>query len=118
MSQTAPRGRCRVRGTGTRMADEKVTIIGMGLIGGSMGLALKQAKLPNLRIVGHDLEGDAMKNALKRGAVDSTEQHLEGAVENARLIILAVPPLAVRVLLEDLGELAPEGSIVTDVSST
>ncbi|MHB8574165.1 MAG: prephenate dehydrogenase [Dehalococcoidia bacterium] len=100
------------------MADEKVTIIGMGLIGGSMGLALKQAKLPNLRVVGHDLEGDAMKSALKRGAVDSIEQHLEGAVENARLIILAVPPLAVRVLLEDLGELAPAGCIITDVAST
>src|SRR5437588_1040348 len=83
-----------------------------------MGLALRRAKLPNVRVVGHDLEGDAMKNALKRGAVDSTEQHLEGAVEDARMIVLAVPPLAVKVLLEDLGELAPEGCIITDVSST
>jgi prephenate dehydrogenase len=99
-------------------AEEKVTIIGLGLMGASIGLALKAAKLPNLRIVGHDLEGDAMKTAEKRGAVDSTERHLEGAVEGARMIILAPPPLAIRPLFEDLAELAPQGCIITDVSST
>ncbi|HLZ72221.1 MAG TPA: prephenate dehydrogenase/arogenate dehydrogenase family protein [Dehalococcoidia bacterium] len=100
------------------MAVEKITIIGLGLVGGSIGLALKAAKLPNLRVVGHDLEADAMKEALRRGAVDSSERHLEGAVQDARLIIIATPPLAVRPILEDLAELAPEGCIVTDVAST
>lgn len=103
---------------GRQMAVEKVTIIGLGLVGGSIGLALKAAKLPNLQVVGHDLEGDAMKAALKLGAVDRTEQHLEGAAEGARLIIIATPPLAVRPLFEDLAELAPDGCIITDVSST
>jgi len=100
------------------MAVEKVTIIGTGLIGSSIGLALKAAKLPNVQIVGHDIEPDAAKAAQKRGAVDSVQSHLEGAVADARLIILATPPLAIRPLLEDLAELAPEGSIITDVSST
>jgi prephenate dehydrogenase len=100
------------------MAVEKVTIIGLGLVGGSIGLALKAAKLPNLQVVGHDLEGDAMKTAQKMGAVDSTERHLEGAVANARMVILAPPPLAVRPLFEDLAELAEDGCIITDVSST
>ena len=100
------------------MAEEKVTIIGLGLIGGSIGLALKAAALPNLLVVGHDLEGDAMKNALKRGAVDKTESTLEGAVDGARLVIIAAPPLAVRLLLDDISDLLSDGAIVTDVSST
>lgn len=100
------------------MAAEKVTIIGLGLIGGSIGLALKAAKLPNLQVVGHDLEGDAMKSAQKLGAVDTTARDLEGALDGARMVILAVPPLAVRVLLEDMADLLPEGAIVTDVAST
>jgi prephenate dehydrogenase len=100
------------------MADEKVTILGLGLIGGSIGLALKAANLPNLVVVGHDLEGDAMKNALKRGAVDKTESTLEGAVDGARMVILAAPPLAVRLLLDDISDLLADGAIVTDVSST
>jgi len=100
------------------MAVEKITIIGLGLVGGSIGLALKAAKLPNVHVVGHDLESDAMKTAQKVGAVDATERHLEGAVASARMIILAAPPLAIRLLLEDLAELAPEGSIITDVGST
>jgi prephenate dehydrogenase len=99
-------------------ATEKITIIGLGLVGGSIGLALKAAKLPNVLVVGHDLEPDAMRAALKLGAVDTTVSHLEGAVEGARMIILATPPLAVRPLLEDLADLAPVGSIITDVSST
>ncbi len=97
---------------------EKITIIGLGLVGGSIGLALKAAKLPGVQVVGHDLEPDAMKAAQKLGAVDMTVAHLEGAVEDARMIILATPPLAVRPLLEDLADLAPAGSIITDVSST
>jgi prephenate dehydrogenase len=52
------------------------------------------------------------------GAVDRTERYLEGAVENAGMVILAAPPLAVRLLLEDLAELAPVGCVITDVSST
>ncbi len=100
------------------MAVEKITIIGLGLVGGSIGLALKAAKLPNLQVVGHDLEAEAMKEAQRRGAVDSTERHLEGAVQDARLIIIATPPLAVRPILEDLAELAPDGCIITDVAST
>lgn len=100
------------------MAGEKITIIGLGLIGGSIGLALKAANLPNLTIVGHDLEGGAMRDALKRGAVDRVEETLEGAVEGARMVILAVPPLAVRLLLEDMADLLPEEAIVTDVAST
>ena len=100
------------------MAEEKITIIGLGLIGGSIGLALKAANLPNVLVVGHDLDGDAMKNALKLRAVDKTESTLEGAVDGARLVILAAPPLAVRLLLDDISDLLPEGALVTDVSST
>lgn len=100
------------------MAEEKVTIIGLGLIGGSMGLALKAANLPNLTVVGHDLESAAMKTALKRGAVDKTEDTLDDAVAGARMVVLAAPPLAVRLLLDDISDLVPEHCVVTDVSST
>jgi prephenate dehydrogenase len=102
----------------SKMAGQKVTIIGTGLIGSSIGLAIKAAKLANVHIVGHDLEIEAMKAAQKIGAIDAFEEHLEGAVEQAKMIILAAPPLSIHPLLEDLAELAPDGCIITDVSST
>ncbi len=97
---------------------EQVTIIGTGLIGGSIGLALKGAKLPNLEVIGHDLESSVMGEARRAGAIDRAAPNLAEAVRGAKMVIVAVPPLALRQVFEEMAPHLPEGVIVTDTAST
>ncbi len=99
------------------MARPRLTIIGLGRIGGSIGLAVKKAN-PGIEIIGHDKESKVAGLAQKRGAVDKTEWNLLNAVDGAGLIVLALPVGGVRDALKVLsGELAG-GVIVTDTAST
>ncbi len=99
------------------MAKPRITIVGLGLIGGSMGLALKKANA-NLEIIGHDKDSRAAQLAQKRGAVDKTEWNLLNACDGASLIVLALPLGAVRDTLKVLGNEIPPGVIVTDTATT
>lgn len=99
------------------MAKSRITIIGLGLIGGSMGLALKKAKL-DVEVVGHDKNSSTAGRALKRGAVDKTEWNLHSACAGAGLIILAVPLIGVKETLAALKDSLPPGAIVTDTATT
>ena len=93
-------------------ASAQVTIVGLGLIGTALGLALKASGTLNLRIVGHDKEPDASSFALKARAVDRTEWHLIRAVEKADLVVLAVPLAAMRGLFEAIGPVLKPGCVV------
>lgn len=95
----------------------KITIIGLGLIGGSLGLALKRARVDAI-IVGHDLNFESANKAKRRGAIDQAEWNLPRAVEGADLVILAVPVGAVKTLLSQIADHLKTGCVVTDVSST
>jgi prephenate dehydrogenase len=97
---------------------ERVAIIGTGLIGGSIGLALKAAKLPELEVIGFDSERDAIMEARKIGAVDRGAPSPGHAVENAKMVIIAVPPLAVGRVMQEISESLVEGAVVTDTAST
>jgi prephenate dehydrogenase len=97
---------------------ERVTIIGTGLIGGSIGLALKAAKLPDLELIGYDIESAAMGDARKMGAIDRGAPDLPEAVKGAKLVIVATPPLAVRQVFEIIAPHLLEGAIITDTAST
>jgi prephenate dehydrogenase len=99
-------------------AVERVTIIGTGLIGGSIGLALKAAKLPNLEVVGFDSDRGTMGDARKAGAIDRGAAGAADAVRGAKMVIVAVPPLAVRQVFEEIAPHLIEGAIVTDTAST
>lgn len=79
------------------MATPKITIIGLGTTGASMGLALQKEE-GNFTIVGHDRDPDAAREASRVGAVQRTEWNLHNACDEADLVILAVP-------LNELGEL-------------
>ncbi len=68
----------------------RVTIVGLGLIGASIGMALRQAEVTSA-IVGHDRNRDASAQAKKNEAVDRTDWNLISACEEADLIILATP---------------------------
>jgi prephenate dehydrogenase len=94
----------------------RITIVGTGLIGASLGLALKKAKL-GYEIVGHDKSSTAASKAKKLGAVDKTEWNLINAVEGAGLVILAVPVSAIKPTLEAIAPYLSEGTVVTDTAS-
>jgi prephenate dehydrogenase len=96
---------------------EKIAIIGVGLVGGSLGLALKQAKL-DAEIVGHDKNSSNAALAKKNGALDKTEWNLHSAVDGAGLVILAMPVMAIKSTLETIAPTLRQGPIVTDTASS
>ncbi len=97
---------------------ERVTIIGTGLIGGSIGLALRAGKSAGIELVGYDEDRGAMGEARKMGAIDRGAPDLKEAVAGARLVIIAVPPLAARQVLEQIAPLLSPGTVITDTAST
>ena len=96
----------------------RITIIGLGLIGGSIGLALKQAKPEETEIVGYTRSSETAIKALKRGAVDKMEDNLVSAVDKADIVILATPPMTMKEILEQIGPHLSPSCIVTDTAST
>jgi prephenate dehydrogenase len=97
---------------------KRITIIGLGLIGGSLGLALKAAGLPEVEIVGHNRHRDVANKARKIGAIDRAEHNLPRAVERASVVVIATSVLAVREIMQQIAPDLPDGCTVTDVSST
>ena len=97
---------------------ERITIVGLGLIGGSLGLALKAARLKNVEIVGHDRDAEVTARARKRGAIDQAEWNLISAVRTADMLIIATPVQAVREVFTQVAQHLPEGCVVTDTAST
>src|SRR5260370_7935812 len=95
----------------------RVAIIGLGLIGGSIGLALRNAKSAQ-QITGYDLGKGVTDRARRIGAIDQPYNALADAVRGAELIILATPVGAMHSLLQNITTVASPGSIVTDVAST
>lgn len=94
-----------------------VTVIGVGLLGGSLGLALK-ARCPSVRIYGVGRRQASLDEALARGAID--EAHLEPAepVRDSDLVVLATPVGAFEQHLRSIAPVLSDESVVTDVGST
>jgi len=97
---------------------KRVTIIGTGLIGGSLGMALRAARLPGLEVVGHDRDRGCATQAEKAGAIDRAEHNLPRAVSGAGMVIIAVPVLTVREVMQQIAPDLAEGAVVTDTTST
>ncbi|HEY5640367.1 MAG TPA: prephenate dehydrogenase/arogenate dehydrogenase family protein [Dehalococcoidia bacterium] len=96
----------------------RVAIIGLGLVGSSIGLRLRAAELPGLEIVGSDIDGSRERAAKKSGAIDRGEHDLAKAVRDARLVIIAVPIAALRDVFTAIAPHLAEGAVVTDTAST
>ena len=108
-----------MRSSGRWGLPTKIAIIGLGLIGASMGMALKRSKgIAGLKITGHDREPGSARVASKKGAVDSTERSLPATVHNADLVIIATPVMAAKEVMEIIAPHLQEGCIVTDTAST
>ena len=98
------------------MSKPRITIVGLGLIGGSIGLALRQAG-NDYEVVGHDREHAVAGQARKLGAVSKTEWNLISACEQADLIIIATPVVAIKETLTAIAPYLKPGCLVTDTGS-
>ena len=97
------------------MADFTISIVGLGVTGTSLGLALKQAS-KEVRVVGHDREPAAASAAHKAGAVDRTDWNLINACREASIVILALPLGAIRDTMAAIAPDLAEGCLVTDTA--
>jgi prephenate dehydrogenase len=98
------------------MAIRQITIIGNGLIGGSLALALRKKKFAG-RIVGCDREA-TLERARNRGAIDEGMSNPGDAVRGSQVVVLATPVLAIVDLIERVGSVLPAKALLTDVGST
>ncbi|HZS79697.1 MAG TPA: prephenate dehydrogenase/arogenate dehydrogenase family protein [Ktedonobacteraceae bacterium] len=96
---------------------KRVAIIGLGLIGGSIGLALHNARAAQ-QVAGFDAGKGVAERARKSGAIDQPCSTLAEAVRGAELVILATPVGAMRQLLQQLAGTVAPGTVITDVAST
>jgi len=95
---------------------KKITIIGVGLIGGSLGLALKERK-PNFKIIGIDKQ-EIIERAITRGAIDEGTVNLEEGIEEADIVIIATPVKTILNILTQINPFLKKGCLVTDTGST
>lgn len=94
-----------------------VAIVGVGLIGGSLGLAIKR-RYPNIEVIGVDRTERIVKSAQARGAIDTGSTDLSQGVGRADVIFVATPVRIIAELLPTLGPLIRPDALVTDVGST
>jgi prephenate dehydrogenase len=96
----------------------RIAIIGLGLIGGSIGLALKQANWRRAEVTGYARRRKTASLARKSGAIDRIELDLRKAVKSADIIIVATPVLVIKDVFAQIAPELSDGSIVTDTAST
>lgn len=94
---------------------KRITIVGVGLIGGSLGLAIKK-RFPTAHVAGVDRKG-VLRRALKRGAIDRSETDLGRAVRGADLVLLAAPLSAILHQLPIVARNCRRDAVVSDVGS-
>jgi prephenate dehydrogenase len=95
---------------------KRISIVGLGLIGGSWALALKELGYSAHR-VGFDVP-EVLKQAVESGAVHEAAQDIGEAVRNADLVILATPVGKILEWLPRLKSFVPSHALITDVGST
>ena len=94
-----------------------IAIVGTGLIGPSLALAIKQSNL-QVDVVGTDYDQSARSGAQKSGAFKKVESNLSNAIRGADVVIYATPVLAMREMMEASVNDFEEGCVVTDVGSS
>lgn len=94
----------------------RITIVGLGTVGGAIGLALRQAEAASL-IVGHDRDRLVGNEAKNLGAVDRVHWNLISACEDADLVILAIPLDGIQDTLAAIGPTLRPGCVVMDTAA-
>jgi len=96
---------------------QRVTIVGVGLIGGSLGLAMRRRGLAG-RIVGVGHRQTSLDAARRRGAVDEATLDVARGVAGADLVVLATPVSLIVPLAEAARDALRAGAVLIDVGST
>ena len=99
------------------MSIQNVAIIGLGLLGGSIGLAIKE-RAPEIATTGFDASDTVRERARKRGLVSHVADTAGEAVSNADLVILCVPVGAMGEAAASLADALPSNAIISDVGSS
>ncbi len=94
---------------------ESVAIVGMGLMGGSLGLALRAR---GVAVHGYARRPESRAQALAGGFVDTVHESAAAAVAGADLVVLCTPVLTMPALVREIRDALKPGCIVTDVGST
>ncbi|MEP3588513.1 MAG: bifunctional prephenate dehydrogenase/3-phosphoshikimate 1-carboxyvinyltransferase [Marinobacter sp.] len=107
---------------GTKVVDsapafQRVAIIGLGLIGGSLASAIRKHQLADC-VVGFDQRADELALGVELGVIDQAASSLQAAVEGSDLVVLAVPVRATRSVLEQIKPWLSNDAVLTDVGST
>jgi cyclohexadieny/prephenate dehydrogenase len=98
------------------MPFERVAIIGLGLLGGSIGLAVDEY-LPEVHTTGYDRNPDTRERAAARGLVGTVCDTAAEAVRDAQLVIFCVPPGAMGEAAREIAGALPADALVSDVGS-
>jgi len=99
------------------MAIHRISILGVGLLGGSLGLASRVC-LNDVEIVGYGHRPSTLERALACGAIQRAEPEPDVAVRGADLVVLCTPVGVFEGLMTQIGGSLKPGAIVTDVGST
>jgi prephenate dehydrogenase len=96
----------------------RIAIIGLGLIGGSLGLALKRSRLRDVELTGFARSRQTRDKARKMGAIDRAASDAADAVRDAAVVIIATPIAVIPDVMEEIAPALSEGCVVTDAAST
>ena len=96
---------------------KKIVIFGVGLIGGSFALGLKQAGAVQ-HVVGVGRSPASLLTALELGIIDEIADSLEVALQGADLVMLAAPVAQTQAILASIAPYLQPGTVVTDAGST
>ncbi len=99
------------------MRFENISILGVGLLGGSIGMAIKSA-VNKCKITGYGHRRKTLQTAVNYGAIDVAADSLAHAVRVADLIIICTPVSIFEPVLRDMAGHVRPGTVVTDVGST
>lgn len=95
---------------------KRITLVGVGLLGGSLGLALKQRRFAQT-VIGYVRRRSSVGECKRAGAVDLATRDLAEAVTDSDLIVLCTPIAQMRPLVERMLPSLRRGAIITDVGS-
>ena len=96
----------------------RISIIGLGLVGGSIGLALKRTNWEGVELIGYTRRQEAASRALELKAVDSIETSLKAAVEGTDLVVIATPVMVIKEILQHIAPNIRSQCVITDTAST
>ena len=99
------------------MSFKRIAIIGLGLLGGSIGLAVAE-RLPGARTTGYDADPDTRLRAAARGLVGEVFETAAEAVRDADLVILCVPVGAMGAAAAEIAPALASGAVISDVGSS